>query len=216
MTLLLVECQPRLWNRLISLLPCGLAHCVLCVANTRWYCAALYSMLMLFVALGALWGSEQAAHVWEQHLPYLSVGKWFVFASAHLPQLLQLASSTSGAAIEVQQTGFNLGVYDHHCSSCHLPGRHVCTDGLHIGSAREEGRPDPLAGLPVPLNQGEKKTKSAESHCDEKPNMEVMQRLNHFSQRTTGEIMSSNYPRWRTDSEEVIIAANEGWNWAND
>ncbi len=40
--------------------------------------------------------------------------------------------------------------------------------------------------------------------------MEVRQRLNHFSQRTTGEIMSSDYPRWRTDSEEVIITANEG------
>lgn len=45
-----------------------------------------------------------------------------------------------------------------------------------------------------------------ESHHDETPDTQVMQRLNNFLQRTTSEIMSSNYPRWRTDSEEAITA----------
>jgi len=40
--------------------------------------------------------------------------------------------------------------------------------------------------------------------------MAVVQQLNHFSQITTGEVMSTNYPRWKINSEEVIITANEG------
>ena len=78
MTLLPVRCQPPLCNRLISLFPCGLAHYVPCVANTRWDCAALYSLLMLFVSLKALQGLVLAAHVRERHLSYLSMGKWCV------------------------------------------------------------------------------------------------------------------------------------------
>lgn len=129
-------CQPPLCDGLICYFPCGLAHCGPCVANTRWYCAASYSMLMLFVALEALGGLELAACVRTTSV-IPECGALVYFVDAHLQRFLQLASPTSAAVIEVQQSGFHLGMYDHHCSPCHLPCRHVSTDGIHI--AEQEG-----------------------------------------------------------------------------
>lgn len=137
MTLLLVQCQPPLCNRFIFLFPCGLAHRVPCVAKTRWYCAALHSLLMLFVALKALRGLELAAHVRKEHLSWLNMEEVVCFVRAHLPQSLQLALSTSAVVVKVQQNDFYLGMYDHHCL-CHIRCRHVSTDGMHIRGAEQE------------------------------------------------------------------------------
>ncbi len=69
-------------------------------------------------------------------------GEVLCFVHAHLPHVLQLASSTSAVVIEVQQDGFYLGMHDHHCFSCHLPSKRVSADATHIASAELEGRPD--------------------------------------------------------------------------
>lgn len=151
---------------------------------------------MLFVSLKSLHGPRLMAHAWEQHLSYLSVGKWC--AHAHLLQLqqLQLASPTNAVVIGVQQNGLYFSMHNHQHFLCHLSCKHA----IDTGSAEQEGWLDSLVS-------SKKTRKNIESHHDEKPDMKVMQRLNNFSQRTTSEIMSSNYPRWRTDSEEVIITA---------
>lgn len=185
--------------------------CPMCCKHKVILCSFIFSVNVVCFAEGSLRGLALVARGRKQHLSHLSVGKCYVLfmhtcricCSWHRQQVLSW--------LRCSRMGYHQGMHDHHCLSCHLPCKHVSADAIHTGSAEQEGRPDFLVCSIKPREK-----KNTESHYDEKSNVEVMQRLNHFSQRTTGEIMSSNYPRWRTDSEEVIITANGGWNWAND
>lgn len=184
--------------------------CPMCCKHKVRLCSFIFSVNVVCFTQGsprirASGTCLRAASVVPEH------GEVVCFVHAHLPSCCSWHCQQVLWVIEVQQKGFHLGMHGHHCFSCHLPCKHVSTVAIHVGSAEQKGRPD--FHFCFIEARGEKNT---ESLYDEKPIMEVMQRLNNFAQRTTGEIMSSNYPRWRTDSEEVIITANEGWNWAND
>lgn len=102
-------------------------------------CSFIPYFLLMFVLLKALHGLELTARVWEQHLSYLCE-EVVCFVHAHLPQLLQPASSTGAVVTELQQNGFYFSMHNHHHFSCHLPCKHA----IQTGSAEQEGRPDSL------------------------------------------------------------------------
>lgn len=81
-----------------------------CAANTTCYCAALHSMLMLFVALKALWGSELAARVRRTASVVPERGGSGVFCSC-APAAVVASGIVNKccASIEMQQSGFLYG-----------------------------------------------------------------------------------------------------------
>lgn len=150
---------PSICNKWVSL-----SH-----VDTKGFHVALCATLMLFVALEAIGGSELAARDGGQQLSYLCALGGGVFCSC-TPAAVVASGIINKccAAIEMQQNGFSMGVYD----QCLLAFYWLCWTGRQ-------------ARFPFQFH---------ETMCKTLRQRE-MQRLSHPSPRTTVKIMSSNDPR---------------------